>query len=125
MHLLKYLKDIRLNFLNFVAIPITIGIGAEYAHNIVQRYRSEGPDKLEHVIVSTGGAVTLCSLTTTIGYLALLMSINRGIRSFGLSAAVGEITCLCAAVLWLPALFVWRAQNRARRSAQQSAAKSS
>ncbi|MFZ5897153.1 MAG: efflux RND transporter permease subunit [Myxococcota bacterium] len=106
------LKDIRLNFLNFVAIPITIGIGAEYAHNMVQRYRAEGPDKLEHVIVSTGGAVTLCSLTTTIGYLALLMSINRGIRSFGLSAAVGEITCLCAAVLWLPALLVWRAQRQ-------------
>jgi predicted RND superfamily exporter protein len=112
------LKDIRLNFLNFVAIPITIGIGAEYAHNMVQRYRAEGPDKLEQVIVSTGGAVTLCSLTTTIGYLALLASINRGIRSFGLSAAVGEITCLCAAVLWLPALLVWQAQRRQRKAAE-------
>ena len=38
-----YLQDIRLNFLNFVAIPITIGIGAEYAHNMMQRYRFEGP----------------------------------------------------------------------------------
>ncbi|MGC4091872.1 MAG: MMPL family transporter [Polyangiaceae bacterium] len=111
------LKDIRLNFLNFVAIPITIGIGAEYAHNVVQRYRFEGPARLEHVIKSTGGAVTLCSLTTTIGYLALLMSINRGIRGFGLSAAVGEITCLCAAVLWLPSLLVWRAQSVARKGA--------
>ncbi len=112
------LKDIRLNFLNFVAIPITIGIGAEYAHNMVQRYRAEGDDRLEHVIVSTGGAVTLCSLTTTIGYLVLLMSINRGIRSFGLSAAVGEITCLCAAVLWLPSLLVWRARRKAAKAAR-------
>jgi predicted RND superfamily exporter protein len=111
-----YLKDIRLNFLNFVAIPITIGIGAEYAHNVMQRYRFEGPGRLRHVITETGGAVTLCSLTTTIGYLALLMSINRGIRGFGLAAAVGEITCLCAAVLWLPALLVWREQ-RAKRNA--------
>ncbi len=112
------LRDIRLNFLNFVAIPITIGIGAEYAHNMMQRYRFEGAAKLKHVITETGGAVTLCSMTTTIGYVALLMSINRGIRSFGLSAAVGEVTCLCAAVLWLPSLLVWLA----RRSSAPSAA---
>jgi predicted RND superfamily exporter protein len=113
-----YLRDIRLNFLNFVAIPITIGIGAEYAHNVMQRYRFEGAERLRHVITETGGAVTLCSLTTTIGYLALLMSINRGIRGFGLAAAVGEITCLCAAVLWLPALLVWRARRlKAKTSA--------
>ncbi len=111
-----YLRDIRLNFLNFVALPITIGIGAEYAHNVMQRYRLEGPSRLQHVIVETGGAVTLCSLTTSIGYLALLMSINRGIRSFGLAAAVGEITCLAAAVLWLPALLAWRARRQSRGS---------
>ncbi len=107
-----YLRDIRLNFLNFVAIPITIGIGAEYAHNVMQRFRVEGSSRLRHVIVETGGAVTLCSMTTTIGYIALSMSINRGIRSFGISAAVGELTCLCAAVLWLPALLVWLTRRR-------------
>ena len=107
-----FLKDIRLNFLNFVAIPITIGIGAEYAHNVMQRFRVEGSHRLRHVIIETGGAVTLCSMTTTIGYIALSMSINQGIRSFGISAAVGELTCLCAAVLWLPALLVWVTRRR-------------
>lgn len=102
-----YLKDIKLNFLNFVAIPITIGIGAEYAHNMMQRYRFEGPGRLRHVVLATGGALTLCSLTTSIGYFALLFSINKGIHSFGLSAAVGELTCLAATVLWLPALLAW------------------
>jgi hypothetical protein len=108
---------VKLNFLNFVAIPITIGLGAEYAHNIMQRYRIEGPDHVRHVVLQTGGAVTLCSLTTTIGYLALLMSINRGIRSFGLSAAIGELTCLTAAVLWLPATLVVLHRRRRARSA--------
>ncbi len=107
-----WLKDIHLNFLNFVAIPITIGIGAEYAHNMMQRYRIAGSGSLKHVITETGGAVTLCSMTTTIGYLVLLTSINLGIRSFGLSAAVGEVTCLCAAVLWLPSLLVWLERPR-------------
>jgi uncharacterized protein len=107
-----YLKKIHLNFLNFVAIPITIGIGAEYAHNMMQRYRFEGPGKIRHVVLATGGALTLCSLTTSIGYFALLFSINKGIHSFGLSAAVGELTCIAATVLWLPALLTWLTQRR-------------
>jgi predicted RND superfamily exporter protein len=110
-----YLQDIRLNFLNFVAIPITIGIGAEYAHNMMQRYRFEGPGKLRQVVLATGGALTLCSLTTSLGYFALLFSINKGIHSFGLSAAIGELTCLAATVLWLPALLAYMEARRARR----------
>ena len=110
-----YFADIKLNFLNFVTLPITIGIGAEYAHNLMQRYRIEGPDRLYRVVVETGGAVVLCSLTTTLGYLALTLSINRGIVSFGLSAAVGEIACVLAAVLVLPAALFWMA-NRKRKT---------
>ncbi len=102
-----YFSGTQLNFLNFVAIPITIGIGAEYAHNMMQRYRIEGPRRVYHVTVETGGAVILCSLTTTIGYLALTLSINQGICSFGRAAAVGEIACVLAAVLMLPAALSW------------------
>ncbi len=117
-----YLKGIKLNFLNFVAIPITIGIGAEYAHNMMQRYRFEGPGKLRQVVLATGGALTLCSLTTSIGYLALLFSINKGIHSFGLSAAVGELTCLAATVLWLPSILAYLEQRRAKKGLASPAA---
>jgi uncharacterized protein len=110
-----FVKKIHLNFLNFVAIPITIGIGAEYAHNMMQRYRFEGPGKLRHVVRATGGALMLCSLTTSIGYFALLFSINKGIHSFGLSAAVGELTCIAATVLWLPALLALLERRKSRR----------
>jgi len=110
-----YLKDIRLNFLNFVAVPITIGIGAEYAHNMMQRYRFEGSGKLPHVVVATGGALMLCSMTTSIGYFALLSSINKGIHSFGLSAAVGELTCIAATVLWLPSLLATLERRRFKK----------
>ena len=119
-----FLKGIHLNFLNFVAIPITIGIGAEYAHNMVQRYRFEGPGKLRHVVRATGGALTLCSLTTSIGYFALMFSINRGIHSFGLSAAIGELTCIAATVLWLPALLAVLEQRRANKQLATAADRS-
>jgi predicted RND superfamily exporter protein len=62
--------------------------------------------------LATGGALTLCSATTSIGYFVLLFSINKGIHSFGLSAAVGELTCLAATVLWLPALLAWLQRRR-------------
>jgi uncharacterized protein len=107
-----YLRDIKLNFLNFVAVPITIGIGAEYAHNLVQRYRVEDEARIFRVVVETGGAVITCAMTTTIGYLALMLSINRGIVTFGLAAAAGELFCVLAAVLFLPASLVWMAKRK-------------
>jgi predicted RND superfamily exporter protein len=105
-------REIKLNFLNFMAVPITIGIGAEYAHNIMQRYRAERGQRLPRVISETGGAIVLCALTTSIGYVALMRSINKGIASFGLAAAMGELVCLTAAVLVLPATLVWAARRR-------------
>lgn len=52
----------------------------------------------------TGGAVVLCSLTTILGYQALMHSVNAAVRSFGLAAVLGEITCLTAVVVLLPAV---------------------
>ncbi|HVW28396.1 MAG TPA: MMPL family transporter [Polyangiaceae bacterium] len=102
------LDQVKLNFLNFVALPISIGVGADYALNMMARREKEPSAKVERVIVETGGAVILCSLTTTLGYLALLLSINGAVRSFGLVAAVGEMTTLLAAVLVLPSVLLSR-----------------
>jgi predicted RND superfamily exporter protein len=57
---------------------------------------------------TTGGAIVLCSLTTTVGYLALLGSMNQAIRSLGLVAVAGEVTCLCSAMLALTGTIRWR-----------------
>ena len=93
---------VKINFLDFIALPITIGIGADYAANIAARERDE-PGQLS-ALLAAGGAVLLCSLTTIIGYGSLLGSDNAGIRSFGLAAIIGEVTCLAAALLLCPAL---------------------
>lgn len=103
------LDGIKLNFLNFVALPISVGVGADYALNIMKRREKSPGETLERTIVETGGAVILCSLTTTLGYLALMLSINRAVRSFGLAAAAGEVTTLLAAVVALPAVLRSRA----------------
>ncbi len=105
-----FFADVKLNFLNFAALPITFGIGVDYAVNVAQRYDANGGKDLERVLRTSGGAVVLCSLTTMLGYLALLGSHNNAIRGLGAIAAVGEASCLLAAVLVMPSL--WRLLER-------------
>jgi len=92
------------NFLDFIALPITLGIGVDYAVNVVTRERAEGPGRARAALATTGGAVALCSWTTMIGYGSLLLSPNAGIRSFGMTAILGEATCLLVALSVAPAL---------------------
>src|SRR5204863_5633235 len=47
------LSGLKLNFLNFIAIPITFGIGVDYAVNMVRRYAEEGWDATETVLLET------------------------------------------------------------------------
>jgi len=64
---------------------------------------------VERAVLSTGGAVALCSLTTVIGYSSLLLAKNQALFLFGAVAVLGEVSCLFAALLAMPAvLIVWR-----------------
>lgn len=107
----------KLNFLNFIVIPLTIGIGVDYGVNVAQRYVQEGRGSMRFVLASTGGAVALCSLTTIIGYSALLLSRNLALVSFGKLANLGELACLAAALTVLPAAIVWMERRRAAAAA--------
>lgn len=98
--------QVHVTFLNFIALPITFGIGAEYALNVITRYREER--NILRAIASTGAAVALCSWTTIVGYGSLLAARNRALQGFGLMAILGEIACLSAAILALPAFLTWR-----------------
>jgi uncharacterized protein len=93
--------DVRLNFLNFVALPLTFGIGVEYAINFYDRVRTLGD--IKQSIQSVGGAIAACSLTTMLGYGTLLFGDNLALRSFGKYAVLGELSCLLTALLVLPA----------------------
>ena len=116
-----FLGGIKVNYANFAAFPITFGIGVDYAVNIMARFRQERARRahdalpadpfvdVERSVLSTGGAVALCSLTTIIGYSSLLLAKNRALFLFGAVAVMGEVSCLFAALLALPAvLLVWR-----------------
>ena len=117
------LFGVKVNFLDFVALPITIGIGIDYSVNIISRARTE-PDTPQGRVESarTTSAVALCSYTTVVGYGSLWFSSNKGIRSFGFAAMLGEITCLSAALLIAPALAKMIGTRRPRGDRRQRAA---
>ncbi|MBC8131890.1 MAG: MMPL family transporter, partial [Deltaproteobacteria bacterium] len=98
-------SGVRVTFLNFIALPITFGIGAEYALNIVTRYREDRD--IEKALTSTGAAVALCSWTTIVGYGSLLAARNQALQGFGSMAILGEAACLLAAIMALPAFLLW------------------
>jgi hypothetical protein len=105
------LYDMKLNFLNFIALPITFGIGCEYPFNVFDRTRLlDGNVSL--ALKRTGGAVALCSYTTIVGYGSMLFADNQALQSFGRLAMSGELATLIGAMLVLPSLLhVWRAKK--------------
>jgi predicted RND superfamily exporter protein len=108
------LFGVRITFLNFIALPITFGVGIEYAVNVVARLRGERDAAA--AVRSTGSAVALCSWTTIVGYGSLLAAQSQALRGFGALAILGELSCLLAAVVALPAVVSWH-----RRRAEASA----
>jgi hypothetical protein len=88
------LLGLKVNFLDFVALPITLGLGVDYAINVAHR----------PALRTSGSAVFVCSLTTMIGYGSLLVSDNLAIKGFGTASLIGEITCVLTALVLVPAL---------------------
>jgi predicted RND superfamily exporter protein len=108
------LAGLRVHFLDLIALPITVGIGIDYAVNLAARDRQDGHLGPHHLLRTTGGSVLLCSYTTAVGYGTLMLSANGGIKAFGLAALLGEIACVTIAVMVTP---TWLAILRRRDGA--------
>jgi predicted RND superfamily exporter protein len=107
----------KFNYVNFVTLPITFGIGCEYPFNVYDRSRLLGGD-VSAAVRRVGGAVALCSYTTIVGYGSLLFADFQALQSFGRLAVSGEIACLTGALLVLPALLHLIGRRRAYSSTE-------
>jgi uncharacterized protein len=101
-----------LHYINFIAIPITLGIGCEYPFNIFDRTRLLGGD-IRLAIKRSAGPVALCSYTTMVGYGSLLFNDFGALKSFGRLAIAGELATVVAALVFLPAfLHLWPVRSK-------------
>jgi predicted RND superfamily exporter protein len=94
--------DLKYNFFNFIALPLTFGIGVDYPINVFLRCRQEKYRNFGKILATSGTAVFLCSLTTIIGYYTLVGASNMALVSFAKLAIIGEFACLVAALVVLP-----------------------
>jgi hypothetical protein len=94
---------VKVNLLNFAAVPITIGVGADYVVNLYGAMDALGTDA-RRACARMGGAILLCSLTTVIGYLSLVVAQSGALRSFGWAAVAGEVMAVTAVLLVLPVI---------------------
>lgn len=106
---------IKINFLNFIAVPLTFGIGIDYSSNIIQNVliQGDGKDTMKNTLFTTGPFIMVGSLTTIIGYSSLLFTNTLALTSFGSLCLQGELVTITSALVILPALFsVFYAKSR-------------
>lgn len=94
--------DMKINFFNFIAIPLTLGVGVDYPLNIYTRFKIDNYKNFNNVITNTGAAVILCSITTIVSYLTLLLATSRALASFGVVALIGEFCSIYSALFIIP-----------------------
>ncbi|MBX7071900.1 MAG: MMPL family transporter [Pirellulales bacterium] len=102
--------DIPLNPANLIALPLILGIGVDYGVHIVHDYREQrGPYRMSP---STAVAVLVDSLTTIVGYGALMIASHKGLQSLGRVLSIGVTCCLFTSIIMLPALLRWMTRHR-------------
>lgn len=99
---LQGLFQIKYNFFNFIALPLTFGIGIDYPINVYIRCQQEKFRNYGKILSHSGAAVLLCSLTTIISYFTLFGATSQALVSFAKLAFLGEITCLLMALVGVP-----------------------
>ena len=93
---------IKINFFNFIAIPLTMGVSVDYPLNVYSRYLIDKKSDFKTTIMNTGSAVLACCLTTLVSYAILLAANSRALASFGRLGLIGEIACISGALFLVP-----------------------
>jgi len=99
------LMDVRLNFMNVVVFPIILGYGISHGVYLLHRFR-EGVSPKE-ALRSVGVAVACSTITSMVGWAALMFAAHKGLQSMGIVACLGMLgTLLVSFTVMMPLLQV-------------------
>jgi hydrophobe/amphiphile efflux-3 (HAE3) family protein len=103
------LAGIQLNMAVLGAFPVMIGLGIDYGIQFHARLDEEARkgslDKAVTVMVTkTGPAVMYAMLATCMGFIAMFISNIPMIRSFGLVAMIGVMSCFVISLIGIPTI---------------------
>ena len=101
------LLDIPLNPANMIVLPLILGIGIESGVNIVHDFRNQG-NRYRRISNSTTVAVVVNSLTTMVGFGALMIANHRGLQSLGRVLTIAMGCCLFSSLVLPNLLLLYR-----------------
>lgn len=87
---------------NIMTLPLVAGIGVTSGIHILNRFSEEKSPSL--LSKSTGKGVLVSGLTTIAGFGSLSLADHQGIESLGYVMSIGTLTCMVAALTFLPAV---------------------
>jgi uncharacterized protein len=99
---LMVMTGIKISMVNFVGVPIVLGIGIDVMIHLVHRLEEEGPGGIIKSLSTTGWASALGTSTTVVAFAALSLGSSQGIRSLGLLVLLGEVAVTIAAFVLIP-----------------------
>ena len=95
-----YFAGVKISLVNFVGIPIVMGIGIDVIIHLLHRISEEGPGRVRFALRTTGFAAFVSAATTILSFSSLLFATNRGLHSMGKMIVVGlSIVTVVAFVL--------------------------
>ena len=108
------LFQIKLSMVNFVGIPILMGIAVDAIIHLLHRLSEEGPGRVGVALTTTGWAVALGAMTNAFSFASLVFATTRGVQSLGLLVVLGLALVTLAAFLLVPLgwMTAWRITGR-------------
>ncbi len=112
-----------LNMISIAFAVLYVGLGVDFAIHVCLRYRelSAGRAKRDAILATArhiGVSLSLCALTTAIGFLAFLPTSYRGVAELGKIAGAGILIGLVVSLTLLPVLLEILPAVRARHTAR-------
>jgi uncharacterized protein len=98
-----FLAGHRFSFMAITALPLIVGIGIDNGIHLVQRYL-QNDLSITEIAKASGPALIQSSLTTLIGFAALLVSTFQPMAEMGLVTTIGVALALAAALWMVPAV---------------------
>lgn len=95
--------DLPINYANAFVATMIMGVGIDYSIHIVHRLHGSG-GVVDEGVLETAKGVVLAALTNVAGFGTLGLGDYPAMRSVGLVALVGSVTCLLTALTLVPAL---------------------
>lgn len=102
---------IKYNLYNMVVLPVIIGYGVDDGVHLMHRYLEEGSGSIRRVLRTTGWAVFMTTLTTTMGFAGLIFVRHGGLNSMGILAVIGLNIVMIASLVFFPSALQWLEQR--------------